>query len=175
MHPVRVETLDLAALTHTLEGGAWAQPSTFPLAWAQRTPYGLHVGRAFLQHPTITFMERHVLLEFGLLVSRFSGLPGIPHSQYYVDVASVVPGERAWVTRDLYLDLIVRAEGTPVLHDTDEYLQAVEAGHLSRAEAAGALTAFHRAVNGVMRFGELERWLAAEGVQLTWRGAPATA
>ncbi|UQN06526.1 DUF402 domain-containing protein [Deinococcus sp. QL22] len=172
MHPVRVETVDLLALTHTLEHGQGSAPVTYPLLWAERTASGLHLGRAFVNHQRIQFMERHILPELGLLVNRFTGTDWIAHMSYYVDVAAILPGETQWVTRDLYLDLSVDTGGTGAVLDTDEYLAAVQKGLLSPQEAAQALTALHRLVNGVLACGGVDAWLDHEGTALTWRGAP---
>lgn len=172
MHPVRVETVDLATLTHILDHGQGHAPITYPLLWAERTPFGLHLARAFVDHPRIHFMERHVLPELGLLVNRFTGSGWVAHNQYYVDVAVITPGETRWVTRDLYLDVSVRADGRPMVLDTDEYLCAVQESLLDAREAAQALTTLHRLVNGLLATGDLEAWLAQEGIHLPWRGTP---
>lgn len=173
MHPVRVETLDLLALTHTLDHGQGVPPVQYPLAWVEHTPYGLHCGRAFHGHPTIAFMERHVLPGLGLLVNRFTLPDGQAHSRYYVDVAGITPGEHLWESRDWYLDLVMTAEDRMLVDDTEEYLAAVQEGLLTPDEAAAALVACHRAVNGVLTCGSLDHWLAREGIELKWRGAPA--
>lgn len=172
MHPVRVETVDLSTLTHTLDHGQGLVPDTYPLLWAERTPFGLHLARAFVDHPRIRFMERHVLPELGLLVNRFTGTDWVAHNQFYVDVAAIKPGETRWVTRDLYLDVSVHQGGRPMVLDTDEYLCAAQEGLLDAREAAWALTTLHRLVNGLLAMGSLETWLAQEGIHLPWRGAP---
>lgn len=170
MHPVRVETMDLVSLTHTLDHGQGQAPDTYPLLWAERTPFGLYLARAFVDHPRIHFMERHILPELGLLVNRFTGSDWVAHNQYYVDVAAITPGETRWVTRDLYLDVSIHQDGRPMVLDTDEYLAAVQEGLLDAQEAAQALNTLHRLVNGLLATGDLEAWLAQEGIHLPWRG-----
>lgn len=169
MHPVRTETLDLVGLTHTLTQGSTS--ATYPLQWAERTASGLHFGRAFQDHPQISWMERHVLPDLGLLVNRYTGTDWIARTRYYVDIASILPGESVWVTRDLYLDLVIHIDGKATILDTEEYLAAVEEHLLGTQEAAQALNALHRLANGVLAHGTLDAWLADEGLTLTWRDA----
>lgn len=175
MHPIRVETVDTVALTHTLEHGENSAPVTYPLLWAERTPFGLHVGRAFIDHSRIRFMERHIVPDPGLLVNRFTGTSQTAHSQYYVDVASIARNEACWITRDLYLDFAIGSDGIAVVLDTDEYVAAMQQGLLDIHEATRALTALHRLVNGVLACGSLDAWLAREGISLHWRGMPTSA
>lgn len=167
MHPVRTETLDLVGRTHTLTQGSAS--ATYPLEWVERTASGLHFGRAFRDHPQISSMECHVLPDLGLLINRYTGTDWMARTQYDVDIASILPGETQWVTRDLYLDLVIHIDGKATILDTEEYLAAVEEHLLGAQEAAQALSALHRLVNGVLAHGTLEAWLADEGVTLTWR------
>jgi predicted RNA-binding protein associated with RNAse of E/G family len=44
----------------------------------------------------------------------------------------------------------------------------VEEHLLGAQEAAQALSALHRLVNGVLAHGTLDAWLADEGIALTW-------
>lgn len=92
------------------------------------------------------------------------------HNQYYVDVTAITPGETRWVTRDLYLDVSIHQDGRPMVLDTDKYLAAVQEGLLDAQEAAQALNTLHRLVNGLLATGDLEAWLAQEGIHLPWRG-----
>ncbi|UQN10616.1 DUF402 domain-containing protein [Deinococcus sp. QL22] len=172
MHPVRIESLDIHALTHTLDHGPGEAPVTYPVLWAQETSYGLHMARAFVGHPKIHFIERHVIPALGLLVNRFSGTDWITQNSYYVDIASISTTGSCWVTRDLYLDLSIRLDGTPTVLDTDEYLTALREGLLKPDEAAWSLTCLHQVVNGVLAHRDLEVWLRTQGVELSWRGAP---
>ena len=112
-------------------------------------------------------MERHVLPDLGLLVNRYTGTDWIARTRYSVDIASIPPGETVWITRDLYLDLVIDTDGKATILDTEEYLAAVEEHLLGAQEGAHALNALHRLVNGVLAHGTLEVWLADEGVILT--------
>ncbi|MBB5366233.1 DUF402 domain-containing protein [Deinococcus humi] len=175
MHPIRVETIDLVQMTHTLEYGGGLIPVSYPLLWAEQTASGLHFARAYVGHPDIQFMECHILPDLGLLVNRFTGTDWSAQSDYYVDIASVIAGEDSWVTHDLYLDLSARAGGMPAILDTDEYLAAVQEGLLNPEQAVHALTSLHRLVNGVLACGSLEAWLEQVGITLSWRGRPTAA
>jgi predicted RNA-binding protein associated with RNAse of E/G family len=53
--------------------------------------------------------------------------------------------------------------------DTDELMAAVRLGVLSAQDAQLALEGTYRAVAGIAAHGyDIQRWLAAEGVHLTW-------
>ena len=71
--------------------------------------------------------------------------------------------------RDLYLDVIVQADGAPELADADEYAQAVLEGHLTPDEQRRALLSAERVVNGLFAHGnDLDAWLASLDIRLDW-------
>jgi predicted RNA-binding protein associated with RNAse of E/G family len=59
------------------------------------------------------------------------------------------------------------------LADVDELLDAVRHGLLTPEVGEQAVRRAVAAVDGLSRHGyDLQRWLAAEGMELSWRGAP---
>ena len=71
--------------------------------------------------------------------------------------------------RDLYLDVIVQADGAPELADADEYAQAVLEGHLTPDEQRRALLSAERVVKGLFAHGnDLDAWLASLDIRLDW-------
>lgn len=129
------------------------------------------------QHPKLWAREGHVLPELGISVSRFAYRREAfwKGFDYYVDIVRVAGIGECWVVRDLYLDVLVFDGVRAEILDTDEYLAAVQEGHLEAGEAASALEAAHAFVNNLARHGyDLEAYLHSEGVTLTWRRLKST-
>ena len=123
-------------------------------------------------HPESLLMRGQVLPGLGLQVVRFEYRePKRPHANfdYYVDVVCVSEQGKRWVVRDLYLDVLVYEGKRAEIIDTDEYLAAIEEGHLEAEEAAYALETAHKLLNGLGQHGySLASYLQAEGVTLAW-------
>ncbi len=105
-----------------------------------------------------------------LVVTNFTSHPGCPgHSRYYIDMATVQPDPEVWTVRDLYLDVVILPDGTPKLHDVDEYAEAVFEGHLTPDEQRRALLSAERVVNGLFAHNnDLDAWLASLNIHLKW-------
>ena len=129
-------------------------------------------------HPESLLMRGQVLPDLGLQVVRFEYRePKRPHANfdYYVDVVRVVEQGERWVVRDLYLDVLVFEGERAKIIDTDEYLAAIEEGHLNVEEAAFALITAHALLNGLAKHKyNLAAYLQAEGVTLAWRKLKST-
>ena len=165
MHSVKVSRFDLRARTHEVGGSG-----TYPVERLDATPHGLHVQRPMPGHPTLAAQEAWLLPALDLVATRFTPRPGCPeHSRFYLDMASIEPGPDLWTARDLYLDVVVRPNGVPVLWDVDEYAEAVQEGHLTPEEQRRALMSAARVVNGLFAHGnDLQAWLGSLGVGLAW-------
>ena len=169
MHPVREYVYTPAEnwCVHTHDG------DTDKLEYAYETltsfSYGLQFSKG--QNPKLSRNESHVLPELGIKVSRHTYWRGRSPEDfdYYVDVARISERGGRWVVRDLYLDVLVYEGVRAEIVDTDEYLAAIEEGHLNADEAAFALTTAHALLNGLAKYGySLEAYLQAEGVTLAW-------
>jgi predicted RNA-binding protein associated with RNAse of E/G family len=175
MHPVREYAyFPSQRLCVHVQGGETETPEHL-----YDTPYGLSYGVAFTeeQHPKLSSRESQVLPALGLEVSRFAYRRRAfwRGFDYYVDIARVSERGDRWVVRDLYLDVLVYEGKRAEIVDTDEYLAAVKEGHLSAEEAAYALFAAHKLLNGLAEQDySLEGWLRAQGVTLTWRALAGT-
>lgn len=170
MHPVRAYRYDPAKslCVHV------STDETEGLEYAHKTDFGFSYCALFneAQHPQLWAREGHVLPKLGVEVSRFgyreAYRPENPFD-YYVDVISVPEQGGLWTVRDLYLDVLVYEGERVKILDTDEYLEALKEGHFLAGEAAHALEKAHAFVNGLAQRGyELDAFLQAEGVTLTW-------
>lgn len=165
MHPVKVSRFDLVAGTHEV-----GEVGRFPVGRLEVSEQGLHLWREMPGHPTLAAQEAWLLPALDLVVTRFTPYPGCPaHSRFYLDMASIHPSADLWTVRDLYLDVVVRPDGVPVLWDVDEYAEAVLEGHLTGEEQRRALTSAAGVVNGLFAHGnDLEAWLASLDIRLDW-------
>ncbi len=75
-----------------------------------------------------------------------------------------------WRSEDHYLDLEVRTGRGAELTDIDELFEAVRYGLLTPEVGEQAVRRAVAAVDGLSRHDhDLSRWLAAEGMDITWR------
>jgi predicted RNA-binding protein associated with RNAse of E/G family len=109
----------------------------------------------------------------GLRATVFHFNPGHEREQdYYLDVGQYTHGATAWHSEDHYLDLVVRTGIGTELTDVGELLNAVRYRLLSAAKAERAILHAFAAVEGLARHGhDLQRWLSANAIELTWRGS----
>ena len=142
----------------------------FPIEQAEARVQGLHLQRPMPGHPDLSHQEAHLLPALDLVVTRFTPHPGCPeHSQFYIDISTVQPGLEVWTVRDLYLDVIILPDGTPRLHDVDEYAEAVLESHLTPDEQRHVLLSAERVVNGLFAHrNDLDAWLASLDIHLDW-------
>ncbi len=165
MHSVKVSRFDLRARTHEVGGSG-----PYPVERLDATPNGLHVQRPMLGHPTLAAQEAWLLPVLDLVATRFTPhRGGLEHSRFYLDMASIDIGPEVWTVRDLYLDVVVRPDGVPMLWDVNEYAEAVLDGHLTPDEQRRALSSAERVVNGLFAHGNsLQDWLASLSIHLDW-------
>ncbi len=140
---------------------------------------GLHVTSPFPDnHPYWSSREAWILPGLDIVISRFdpAGRSDRTPPLFYIDMASIETGSDTWTMRDLYLDVIVHADGRPELVDSDEYAEAVQEGHLTPDEQRRALLSAERVVNGLFAHGNnLQAWLASLGLHLDWWTPPGDA
>jgi hypothetical protein len=119
------------------------------------------------------YLESWLLPSLGLRASIFHFNPDYELDQdYYLDVGRYAAGPRVWHAEDHYLDIVVRTGTSAELHDVDELLTAVRHGLLTPEVGEEAVRSALDAVEGLSRNGyDLHRWLAGNGLDLTWRGA----
>ncbi|MGY2893531.1 DUF402 domain-containing protein [Deinococcus sp. UYEF24] len=152
-------------MTHEISG-----VGQYPIGRSELTANGLHLARPMPGHPTIAAQEAHLLPGLDLVVTHFTARPGCPeHSQFYIDMATINASADIWTVRDLYLDVVIEAGGTPRLVDGDEYAEAVLEGHLTPHEQRRALLSAAHVVNGLFAYGNnLQDWLASLNIHLEW-------
>ncbi|MPZ64043.1 MAG: DUF402 domain-containing protein [Pseudonocardiaceae bacterium] len=166
IHPPKVELFDLEAMTNTDPKGIVRTVDEYRVE-----PFGLHVVRDVVDHPTIRAIESWLLPLLDLRVTDFFFYPGHERDQdFYLDVVAIEVGDRVWRTEDHYLDLVVRTGSEVEVLDTDELLAAVTAGLLDHAVAQQALHTAFATVDGLARHGyRLDRWLASLDAHPIWR------
>lgn len=179
MHPVRVMTYDMTPGRDALyldNDGPFGR-LTYIEATAGKLSYGLEFTAD--EHPVLSSLEAHVLPELSVRVVRFRRRNAKADDyayyvdddyDYYVDIVRVVAQGEQWVVRDLYLDVLVFDGVRAKILDTDEYLEACAEGHMDEDEAGYGLLKLHAFLDGLAkREYTLSRYLASQGVTLTWR------
>jgi predicted RNA-binding protein associated with RNAse of E/G family len=135
-------------------------------------PWGLYMARPTPGRAQFHYIESWLLPSLGLRATVFHFNPGYEREQdFYLDVGEYTPGEAAWHAEDHYLDLVIRAGVGTELTDVDELLVAVQQGLLPVPVAENAVRRAVDAIDGLSRNGHhLHRWLAGNGMDLTWLG-----
>ncbi len=167
IHPPKRETFDLAERTNTDNKGIVRAVDEFVVR-----PWGLYMARPTPGREQFHYLESWLLPALGIRANVFHFNPGYEREQdYYLDIAQVTAGEVVWTTEDHYIDLIVYAGDRTELLDTDELLEAHGQGLVSTAVAESAICRAVAAIEGLARHGhDLDAWLAAHGITLSWRG-----
>jgi uncharacterized protein len=166
MHPPKHETFDLDARTNTDPKGIVRAVDDYTVR-----PWGLYLARPTPGRAQFHYLESWLLPSLGLRATVFHFNPGHERDQdYYLDVGTYTPGATVWRSEDHYLDLVVRTNVGVELADVDELLDAVRHGLLTPKVGEQAMRRAVKAVDGLARHGyDLQRWLATEGMDLTWR------
>jgi predicted RNA-binding protein associated with RNAse of E/G family len=167
IHPPKQETFDLVARTNTDPKGIVRAVDVYTVQ-----PWGLYLARPTPGRAQFHYLESWLLPALGLRASVFHFNPGYERDQdFYLDVGDYTPGPTAWHARDHYLDLVVRTGIDVELADVDELMTAVRQGLLTTGAAERAVADAVAAVDGLARNGyDLDRWLAGDGIELSWRG-----
>lgn len=168
IHAPKHETFDLAARTNTDPKGIVRAVDVYTLQ-----PWGLYMARPTPGRAQFHYMESWLLPSLGLRATVFHFNQGHELDQdYYLDVGNYTPGPTAWHSEDHYLDLIVRTGKGVEMSDVDELLTAVRHGLLTPEAGERAVQTAVSAVDGLARHDyDLQRWLAGNGMTLSWRGA----
>ncbi|MDA4084751.1 hypothetical protein MHAS_01671 [Mycolicibacterium hassiacum DSM 44199] len=166
IHPPKHETFDLLARTNTDPKGIVRAVDVYTVE-----PWGLYMARPTPGRAQFHYLESWLLPSLGLRASVFHFNPGHERDQdYYLDVGRYTPGPSAWHAEDHYLDLVVRTGKGVELTDVDELLTAVRHGLLSPETAEQAIRTAAAAIDGLARNDyDLHRWLAGQGMRLSWR------
>jgi uncharacterized protein len=136
-------------------------------------PWGLYVARPTPGRAQFHYLESWLLPPVGLRVTIFHFNPGHEREQdFYLDVGSFTPGETRWYSEDHYLDLVLRTGIGVELCDVGELMTAVRHGLLNPEAAEQAILTAAGTIDGLARHDyDLDRWLAGNGMALTWRTA----
>jgi predicted RNA-binding protein associated with RNAse of E/G family len=137
-------------------------------------PWGLYVARPTPGRAQFHYLESWLLPSLGLRATAFHFNSGHERDyDHYLDVGEFTPSPDVWRSEDHYLDIEVRTGARANLTDIDELLDAVRHGLLTPKVGEQAVRRAVHAIDGLARHDyDLQRWLAAEGMDLTWRAAP---
>jgi predicted RNA-binding protein associated with RNAse of E/G family len=166
IHAPKNETFDLIARTNTDPKGIVRAVDVYTVE-----PWGLYMARPTPGRAQFHYMESWLLPSLSLRATVFHFNPGHELDQdYYLDVGRYTPGTKAWHSEDHYLDLVVRTGVAVELSDVDELLTAVRHGLLTPETGETAVQTAVAAIEGLSRHEyDLDRWLADNGMALTWR------
>lgn len=166
VHPPKVETFDLAAMTNTDPKGIVREVEEY-----REEPFGLYLARPTPGRTDFRYIESWLLPDLGLRVTDFWFNPGYERDQdFYLDIVEIQREGTLWRARDLYLDIVLRqSEGAEVI-DTDELVDAVSAGLIEEDCATRALnTAFSTVTALAEHQFDLGRWFGTLDIRLGWR------
>jgi len=166
IHRPKRETFDLVARTNTDPKGIVRDVDEYRLA-----SWGLYMARPTPGRAQFGYLESWLLPELGLRVSVFHFNPGHERDQdFYLDVARITVGTDRWESEDHYLDIVVRTGHGADLVDVEELLEAHRDGLLTTETARVSLQGAVSAMEGLAAHSyDLNAWLSAIGVQLSWR------
>jgi predicted RNA-binding protein associated with RNAse of E/G family len=166
VHPPKRESFDIPARTNTDNKGIVRAVDEYVVR-----PWGLYMARATPGRAQFRYLESWLLPSVGIRANVFHFNPGYERGQdYYLDVGDITAGDTVWHTEDHYLDLVVYTGDRTELLDTDELLEAHRHGLVSTEAAESAIRRAMAAVEGLARHDhDLNAWLAAHGLQLSWR------
>lgn len=166
VHPPKVEVFDVAAMTNTDPKGVVRPVDEYRLE-----PFGLYLARPSPGRTQFHYIESWLLPALGLRVTDFWFTPGHELDQdFYLDVVQIDVGADQWRTRDLYLDIVLRAGKDQAVVDSDDLMAAVSSGLVTEADAVTAVETAYVTVDDLARNGyDLARWLATRDITLTWR------
>ncbi|MCV7157689.1 DUF402 domain-containing protein [Mycolicibacterium brisbanense] len=165
MHPPKHETFDLVARTNTDPKGIVRAVDVYAVE-----PWGLYLARPTPGRAQFHYLQSWLLPPLGLRATIFHFNPGHEREQdFYLDVGRFTAGDTRWYSEDHYLDLVVRTGIGVELDDVDELMTAVRHGLLSPETAEQAIKTAAGAIDGLARNGyDLDRWLAGNGMAVTW-------
>ena len=168
-HPPKVEVFDPAARANIDPKGILREVEEF-----REQPFGLYLARPTPGRAQFHYLESWLVPGLGLRLTDFWFSPGHERDQdFYLDVVRVHRDGPRWVATDLYVDIVLKDKLSLKIIDTDELLEALEAGLVTAEEAEYALRTTYTAVEGLAAHGyDLAAWLATLDIALTWRRHP---
>ncbi|MFC5993063.1 DUF402 domain-containing protein [Pseudonocardia hispaniensis] len=169
VHPPKIQTFDVTAKINIDNKGIVRTVEEYRVE-----SFGLYMSRAMVNRVSAHWVESWLLPDLGVCVTDWWWNPGHERDQdFYLDVAAIERGRDRWRLTDLYLDIVVRTGRSAQVVDVDEFVEAVAGGLLEPALAEYAMHRTHDTVAALAAHGhDLDRWLATEGIALSWRSRP---
>ncbi|QLY33785.1 DUF402 domain-containing protein [Nocardia huaxiensis] len=164
-HKPRLEFFNLAELSWTDHHGY-----LHPVERLHAESWGLYMERK-VDNPRFHYIESWLLPALSLRVTVYHLRPGHDRGQtYYLDIGEFGPVEsKKWRAEAHYLHVVARPGQAPELLGIDELLAAHAAGHFDTVQTHRAIERAAAVVDGIAGCDhDVDRWLALQGVQLTW-------
>lgn len=128
--------IDMVARTehHMLSGSRYVVDGRL-----ERSGGNIYLDRTYTRHPHIASARTVLMPNHHLWVMFYEG-HGAPHPfRCYIHMARILDEGIIITVEDLYLDVIVRQDGTWQLVDVDEYREAIAKGELSPEQIQASL------------------------------------
>lgn len=166
VHPPKIETFDVPALTNVDPKGFVRAVDEYRVE-----PFGLYLARPVIGHTKLAYRESWLLPELDIQVTDWHFRAGHERDQdFYIDIATIYPGDTTWRLTDLYIDVVLRTGRELRVLDLDELLAATGAGLVDMRTALSAVGTSHRTVEQLAAHGyDLGAWMADLGIELSWR------
>lgn len=168
IHPPKHEIFDLVGRTNTDPKGIVRAVDVYTVR-----PWGLYMARPTPGRTQFHYLESWLIPSLGIRVNIFHFNAGYERDQdFYLDIGEFTSGEHIWEAKDHYLDLVNKAGVGTELVDIDELIDAHHHGLIPSRTAVQAIERAFHVVDGLSRHEHhLDRWLASNGMDLTWQGA----
>ncbi|QIS11116.1 DUF402 domain-containing protein [Nocardia arthritidis] len=161
----RVEYFNVAEFTNTDAKGFVRPVERFHVE-----PWGLYMARC-VDGPQFHYLESWLLPDLSIRATIAHRHAGDHHGRdYCLDIGEYTRIEpKRWKAVDHYLDIEVQGGRRADLRGVDELLAAHAAGVVDTAQAHRAFERATAAMDGLAAHDhDVERWLAAQGIGLTW-------
>ncbi|MFF0612563.1 DUF402 domain-containing protein [Nocardia tengchongensis] len=164
-HRPRLEYFNLADLSWTDYRGF-----LHPVERIHTEPFGLYIERT-VDNPRYHYVESWLLPELSLRATVYHLRPGHDRTQtHYLDIGDYGPCEnKKWRAESHYLHVVARPGRAPELLGIDDLLTAHAAGQFDTARTHQAIERAAAVVDGLGACShDVDRWLAGQGITLTW-------
>lgn len=124
----------------------------------------LHYSRRYIDHPYHKSVEYNLFPRENIGVYVLTQFPNVSMNKadvykYYVDMVKVDKKEDCWIVKDLFLDFIIKCDGSYYVVDVDEFNDAIKAQQLSPLEVSSALSGLDNILKGYYKNFDINEFL----------------
>lgn len=124
----------------------------------------LHYKRSYVNHPYHQSVEYHLFPKENIGIYALTQKPNAIFNKsdtykFYVDMVKVDRYKDHWISKDLYLDFIIKCDNKHYVVDVDEFRDAITAAELSAEEVACALTGLDNVLKGYYKSFEINEFI----------------